>query len=62
MNFQATNIRYNEPCEFLPIFQFTNITFATTKNQLISYHWSFMIIIRTLIKALIKTIVYYLFT
>jgi hypothetical protein len=28
-----TNFRYSESCKFIPIFQFTNIIFATTKSQ-----------------------------
>lgn len=30
------NYSYNEPWKFIPIFQFTNITFATTKNEALS--------------------------
>jgi hypothetical protein len=61
-NFRFTNFSDNEPCEFIAIFQFTNIIFTTTKNQLMSYHWFFMISIRTVIKVLMKIIVYSLFT
>jgi hypothetical protein len=32
-NFLFTNFRYNKPRTLIPIFQFTNIIFATTKNQ-----------------------------
>jgi hypothetical protein len=51
------NFFYNEPCKFMPVFQFINIIFAAMKNQLI-YHWFFMIIMHTVIKVLIKTVVY----
>lgn len=32
-NVRFTNFRDNEPREFIPLFSFTNIVFATTKNQ-----------------------------
>lgn len=47
--------------KFTPIFQFAN-TFATVQSQLISYYWLFIIIICTVIKVLVKTTVYSLFT
>jgi hypothetical protein len=50
----------SEPWMHLPLdLRTSNLRiFDTTKNQLISYHWFFMIIICTVIKVLIKTIVY----
>jgi hypothetical protein len=38
-NFRFTNFRYNEPCKFIPIFQFTNIIFAATSHVNL-YHFS----------------------
>jgi hypothetical protein len=31
--FRFSNFRCNEPCKFIPVFQFTNIIFVTRKNQ-----------------------------
>jgi hypothetical protein len=36
MNFRFTNFRYNAPSKCMPVFQLTNIIFATTKDQPLS--------------------------